>query len=81
MQRNDGCTLVAWIRDDPNLRDIGIVMLTSGARPEDVQRCEGLQVAARLMKPVVQGELLDAIGLALGRTSLAQSRSPQPAEN
>jgi CheY-like chemotaxis protein len=42
-------------------------MLTSGARPGDVQRCEELRIAARLMKPVIQAELLDAIGLALGR--------------
>ena len=77
----DGCTLVGWIRDDPNLRDIGIVMLTSGARPGDVQRCEELRVAARLMKPVIQSELLDGVGLALGQASAARTTLPQPAEN
>ncbi len=73
MPEYDGCTLVEWIRDDSDLQDIGIVMLTSGARPGDVQRCEELHVAARLMKPVIQAELLDAVGLALGRTSAARA--------
>ena len=67
MPEHDGCTLVEWIRNDETLRDLGVVMLTSGARPGDVQRCEELHIAARLMKPVIQAELLDAIGLALGR--------------
>ena len=67
MPEHDGCTLVEWIRNDETMRDLGVVMLTSGARPGDVQRCEELHIAARLMKPVIQAELLDAIGLALGR--------------
>ena len=67
MPEHDGCTLVEWIRNNEALRDLGVVMLTSGARPGDVQRCEELRIAARLMKPVIQAELLDAIGLALGR--------------
>jgi len=76
----DGCTLVGWIREDAQLHDIGIVMLTSGARPGDVQRCEELRVAARIMKPVVQSELLDAIGLALGHVRARVTPAPA-AEN
>ncbi|MHB8860779.1 MAG: MASE3 domain-containing protein [Pirellulaceae bacterium] len=69
MPEFDGCTLVEWIRNDNDeeIKSIGVIMLTSGARPGDVQRCEELHVAARLMKPVIQAELLDAIGL--GRLS------------
>jgi CheY-like chemotaxis protein len=52
-------------------------MLTSGARPGDVQRCEELHIAARLMKPVIQAELLDAIGRALG-WSMAGVEPPAP---
>ena len=57
--------------DPPGQRscsEMGVIMLTSGARPGDVQRCEELHMAARLMKPVIQAELLDAIGLALGQS-------------
>jgi signal transduction histidine kinase/CheY-like chemotaxis protein len=81
MPGHDGCTLVEWIRDDPDLRHIGIVMLTSGARPGDVQRCEELRVAARLMKPVIQAELLDAIGLALGRTTSEKGQLPPASDD
>lgn len=82
MPDHDGCTLVEWIRNDETLRDLGVVMLTSGARPGDVQRCEELHIAARLMKPVIQAELLDAIGLALGRqteSSVASKSVASPA--
>jgi signal transduction histidine kinase/CheY-like chemotaxis protein len=76
MPEYDGCTLVEWVQADRELQQIGIVLLTTGARPADVQRCEQLHVAARLMKPVVQAELLEAIGLALGRASAGKPAPP-----
>ncbi|MHB8968852.1 MAG: MASE3 domain-containing protein [Pirellulaceae bacterium] len=71
MPESDGCTLVEWIRNDAELKHLGVIMLTSGARPGDVQRCEKLHIAARLMKPVIQAELLDAVGRALGWSTAA----------
>lgn len=62
----DGCTFLHWIRDDAQLADAAVIMLTSGARPGDIQKCEELGIVARLMKPVMQSELLDAIGMAVG---------------
>jgi CheY-like chemotaxis protein len=41
-------------------------MLTSGDRPEDVEQCEKLGIAAYLLKPVKQSELLETIESALG---------------
>jgi CheY-like chemotaxis protein len=70
----DGCTLLQWVRDDPGLAGISVIMLTSGARPGDVQRCEQLGIVARLMKPVIQSELLDAIGMALGVDSALETQ-------
>jgi two-component system, sensor histidine kinase and response regulator len=82
MPEHDGCTLVEWIHNDKDLNHMGIVMLTTGARPGDVQRCEQLRVAARLMKPVVPAELLEAIGLALGQAAAQQKqRLLPPSEN
>jgi len=81
MPEVDGCTLVEWIQCDPDLRQIGIILLTTGARPDDVRRCEQLNVHARLMKPVVQPELLDAISLALGQVPAAQQSRAQSAED
>jgi CheY-like chemotaxis protein len=41
-------------------------MLTSGDHPEDGQRCQQLGIAAYLLKPVKQSELLEALEMALG---------------
>ena len=66
MPEADGITLTEWIRQDSELADTTVIVLTSGARLEDLNRCEELGVAAHLMKPVKQSELLDAIGMSLG---------------
>ncbi len=63
----DGITLTEWIRRDRELAETAVIVLTSGARPEDLKRCEALKVAGHLMKPVKQSELFDAIGMSLGR--------------
>ncbi len=61
-----GFTLAEAIRRDPDLNNTMIMMLTSGDQPSDVARCEELHIAAHLMKPIKQSELLDAIMLAMG---------------
>ncbi len=66
MPEVDGLTLTKWIRQDPVLADTKVIILTSGARPGDMKRCDELQVAAHLMKPVKQSELLGAIEMSLG---------------
>jgi CheY-like chemotaxis protein/HPt (histidine-containing phosphotransfer) domain-containing protein len=43
-------------------------MLTSGGQPGDVARCRELGIAAYLMKPVKQSDLLDAIVTAFATT-------------
>ena len=66
MPEVDGLTLTEWIRQDPDLADTTVIVLTSGARPDDMRRCDELKVAAHLMKPVKQSELLGAIEMSLG---------------
>jgi signal transduction histidine kinase/DNA-binding response OmpR family regulator len=68
MPEADGITLTEWIRQDPKLADTTVIVLTSGARSDDLRRSEELGVAAHLMKPVKQSELFDAIGMSLGIT-------------
>lgn len=65
----DGFTMVSQIRDDQDLSEVVVIMLTSGVRSTDKERCDELGVAAHLMKPVKQSELFDAIVLACGITS------------
>ena len=62
----DGFTLIEAMRADENLADTTVIILTSGDRPNDAARAEKLGVAQRLLKPVKQSELFDAIASALG---------------
>jgi CheY-like chemotaxis protein len=66
MPEEDGFSLTRRIRRSSALADTIVILLTSGARPEDVKRGEAMGVAAHLMKPVTQSELFDAITLSLG---------------
>jgi len=68
MPRMDGFMLAEEIKQDPAISSTVIMMLTSGDRPEDIVRCDRLGIAAYLLKPVKQSELLEAIELALGIT-------------
>jgi len=69
----DGFTLVERIREQANPRNAAIVLLASGGRRGDAARCQELGIAACLVKPIVQSELLAAILQALD----AAPRSPQ----
>jgi PAS domain S-box-containing protein len=66
MPESDGFMLSEWIRDDPTVADIAIIMLTSSGRPGDADRREKLGIAANLLKPAKQSEIFDAIVRALG---------------
>ena len=65
----DGFAVAEFIKRDQDLAGAVILMLTSGGRPGDAARCRQLGIAAYLMKPVKQSELLQAILLALGAPS------------
>jgi CheY-like chemotaxis protein len=57
-----------------------VMMLTSAGNRGDAERCRQLGIAAYLLKPVGQSDLLDAIMLALGATerSLDEGLGQQP---
>lgn len=71
----DGFTMVSQIRDNADLAETVVIMLTSGVRSTDKDRCAELGVAAHLMKPVTQSELFDAIVVAFGITSAESAQS------
>lgn len=76
MPEVDGFTLAGQIRQDKSLDSTVIMMLTSGDCPDDTARCDQLGIAAYLLKPVKQSELLEAIELAL-KMALPEDRSPR----
>jgi len=69
MPEMDGFDLAERIKDTPNLTDVVILMLTSGEKRGDLQRCRGMGVSAYLMKPIRRAELRAAIIKAMGAPS------------
>jgi signal transduction histidine kinase/CheY-like chemotaxis protein len=70
----DGFTLVRQAQARFALDGSTVVMLTSGSRPDDLERCRELRVAAHLTKPVRQAELLRTI-----QNVVAQESKPDAA--
>src|SRR5690606_11601135 len=62
----DGFEFVRRVREADTWTDLPIIMLTSGGRTGDNDRRKQLKIAERLMKPVKQSELFNAIVSALG---------------
>jgi two-component system, sensor histidine kinase and response regulator len=61
MPEMDGFTLAEQIKKDPDLVGATIMMLTSAGHLGDAARCRELGISAYLVKPIRQGELLEAI--------------------
>ncbi|MBS0205974.1 MAG: PAS domain-containing protein [Planctomycetes bacterium] len=78
-----GFTLAEWIRAEPKLDSTSIIMLTSSGREGDGERRDKLRIAARLMKPLKQSELFDAIITTLGvdvmRVAARETEASSPA--
>ena len=73
-----GFMLAEWIRAESQFDKTQIIMLTSSGREGDAARRDNLNIAARLMKPIKQSELFDAIVTTLGVAAL--DSPPRPAD-
>ena len=78
-----GFTFAEWVRSESASAETPIIMLTSSGREGDVERRDQLRIAARLMKPIKQSELFDAIvttlGVAMMQAAPLTSGSTEPA--
>jgi CheY-like chemotaxis protein len=72
----DGFMLVEQIQKSPELAGLVTVMLTSGGQGGDGARCNELGIAAYLIKPVLQSDLLQALSKVLG----SRIAGPEPAQ-
>ena len=71
----DGFMLVERVQKLPELDGLITVMLTSGGQRGDAVRCKDLGIAAYLIKPVLQSDLLEALLNVLGsRKGVAATR-------
>src|SRR5262249_52136396 len=72
----DGLALAARVRERAELSATRLVLLTSGDRPGDLARLRELRIAAHLLKPVQQGELLGTIRAVMNRDEPVQADWP-----
>jgi CheY-like chemotaxis protein len=72
----DGFTLVERVRQHADLGKITIMMLTSVGQRGDARRCRELGIAAYLVKPIGQAQLLDAILNVLGAKAQPAQQAP-----
>ncbi|MGC1275105.1 MAG: response regulator [Planctomycetaceae bacterium] len=77
MPGTDGFTLVERIKTDENLAGATVLMLSSADRRLFRERCDRLDIAAYLEKPVTQSELLDTIVTALEGPPLERDAAEQ----
>src|SRR5215469_11503074 len=73
----DGFAVAEQIRNSYKQQGIKVILLTSAARPSDVQRCRELGISDYLSKPIKQSELFDSIVTAMAE----HSRKPERYES
>src|SRR5260370_35275358 len=82
MPEMDGFALIEQIRQLPDLTSPTIMMLSSSGHRGDAARCEELEVAAYLLKPIRQSELRQTLSQSpaairiAGYASAAMRRLP-----
>jgi CheY-like chemotaxis protein len=78
MPEMDGETLGRRIKDDPELKDTPLVMLSSVGQRGDAARSREIGFAAYLTKPVRHSELFDCLTTVLGRQTQEVVSQPAP---
>jgi len=68
MPEMDGEQTVRAIKQDPAIRDLVVVVLTSAGRRGDAARLEAIGCSGYLLKPVRQSQLSDALLAVLGQS-------------
>jgi CheY-like chemotaxis protein len=56
-----GLSLLGWIRQQPRLQHLPVIMLSSSMNPEDIQRAYGVQANSYLIKPANFDELVEMV--------------------
>jgi two-component system sensor histidine kinase/response regulator len=81
MPEMNGYEFIEKVRGDFDVVDTPVVVLTSGGRDGDHMLAEQLGVTERLMKPVKQSELFNAVVRSLGVSAPENITSYQSSEN
>jgi two-component system chemotaxis response regulator CheY len=57
----DGFKLIKHIRQDPQLKNLPIIIITTEGRPESVEKAKGLGVNHYITKPIRQSEVVETV--------------------
>ncbi|MEK6687339.1 MAG: PAS domain S-box protein, partial [Gemmatimonadota bacterium] len=72
----DGFDVAQLIRSDDDLGSTRLMMLTSGGRPGDGQRCRDLGITGYLSKPTSRAELLETVTAVLRGEAPGAGKAP-----
>ena len=61
LPRRSGFEVLEWVRGDPRVSALPIVVLTSSRQPGDVERAYALRANSYLVKPATQGGLREMV--------------------
>jgi CheY-like chemotaxis protein len=61
MPKVDGVEVLRQVKDDPELRKMPIIMLTTTDDPREVERCHALGCSTYIVKPVIYEKFAEAI--------------------
>jgi len=78
MPEMNGEETLRIFKDDPEIKDVAVVMLTSVGVRGDASRLETLGCAAYLLKPIKQSQLFDTIITVLSRQKAGAKEKPVP---
>lgn len=61
LPKKSGLEILAWLRSEPRLKDLPVIIFTSSKEPTDIARAQELGVAAYHLKPVEFKELIELV--------------------
>lgn len=73
----DGFEVAQKIKEDQNLTEMPLVMLTSEDRLGDIARCRELGISAYLVKPVKRSDLFEVLTRAWGKAKAPAMQTPE----
>jgi CheY-like chemotaxis protein len=79
MPKLDGVEVLRQLKDDPELRKIPVIMLTTTDDPREVERCHALGCSNYIVKPVDYGHFADAIARMGNFITLVRVPEVEPA--
>jgi len=77
MPEYDGFMLIETVREMAAYQKLPVILLTSGSRPGDIEKCKQLNVAGYMIKPITRDELYRVLVNIFAEKSVFHSSSPK----